>query len=360
MLKAHLLSEEQVNEKKLFHETSPENVEAICEKNFDPRIHNKNKKLKLGNGTYFAVNALCSHSYAKIDSDLLQVMFLAKVLVGCYTKGHPSYRRPPAKDLANVDIHLYDSCVDNVLNPTIYVVFDRNHFYPEYVIQYLAAQPLPSPSLLLKKRSAQRLIRSSSIQSSSSASVSNEELTGTTPRRSSDNFDTASLPSGSATPSSYSVAAVSNAELTGTHPTRSSENIDTASLPSCSATQSSYSAATVSNAELTGATPTRSSDNLDTASLPSGSATQSSYTVLTVSNGELTGTSVNSSPDRLCTSSFPSGFIAESGNSASTVPSADLTGTTWTKCPASTKGGSGAEGSYSTSALFSSLVLIPD
>lgn len=85
--KAHLLNQQRVNETKLFHGTSPENVEAICEKNFDPRLHSKNKRLELGQGTYFAVNAVCSHSCAKRDSDLFQYMFLTKVLVGCFTKG---------------------------------------------------------------------------------------------------------------------------------------------------------------------------------------------------------------------------------------------------------------------------------
>ena len=140
--KAHLLYQQQVNEKKLFHGTSPENVEAICEKNFDPRLHCKNKRLELGQGTYFAVNAVCSHAYAKRDSDLFQYMFLTKVLVGFYTKGHPSYRGPPLKDFGNVGIHLYDSCADEIANPTIFVIFDSNHFYPEYIIKYLYLEPL--------------------------------------------------------------------------------------------------------------------------------------------------------------------------------------------------------------------------
>ena len=30
----------------------------------------------------------------------------------------------------------YDSCVDNALKPKMFIVFDIEHFYPEYVIQY--------------------------------------------------------------------------------------------------------------------------------------------------------------------------------------------------------------------------------
>lgn len=61
-------------------------------------------------------------------------MFLARLLVGEYTEGSPSYVRPPRKDKR--DISLFDSCVDNVANPSIYVIFEREQIYPEYLLQY--------------------------------------------------------------------------------------------------------------------------------------------------------------------------------------------------------------------------------
>ena len=64
-------------------------------------------------------------------------MFVAKVLVGSYIEGHGSFVRPPSKDVSNPSSDLYDSCVNNVENPTIYVIFDNNgQVYPEYVIKY--------------------------------------------------------------------------------------------------------------------------------------------------------------------------------------------------------------------------------
>ena len=298
MQKFHRLNQQQVNEKKLFHGTSPENVEAICEKNFDPRIHKKYKTLMYGQGTYFAVNALSSDFYAKRDSNSFQYMFLAKVLVGSYTKGHPSYQRPPPEDCSNVNTHLCDSCVDNISNPTIFVVFDRNHFYPEYVIQYSSAHPHSAGLLPLNNSSAQRFVLSSSTQSGFSASavssssrfaslsrfaaVAKASFERQTPpempmaprtepdilkhRSSSSNYlGKASFLRGSTTQSSYSGAAVSSAELTCTTQTRSSDYLDTASLPSGCTAQSSYSAPTVSQAELT-TTTTECSANLGTAS----------------------------------------------------------------------------------------------
>ena len=124
-----------LNEKRLFHGTSPETVEAICKQNFDWRLHGKNATV-YGEGSYFALNASYSDAYAKEDANSCRFMFVAKVLVGSYAKGHSSYRRPPQKDPSNPASDLYDSCVDDKSSPTIFVVFDTDQFYPEYIIKY--------------------------------------------------------------------------------------------------------------------------------------------------------------------------------------------------------------------------------
>ena len=123
------------NEKQLFHGTSPDVVDAICKQNFDWRVCGK-KGTKYGKGSYFATNASYSHSYADSGSDGSRFMFLARVLVGSFIKGEPGYQRPPNKDPSNPSSDLYDSCVDNECNPTIFVIFDSDQFYPEYVIKY--------------------------------------------------------------------------------------------------------------------------------------------------------------------------------------------------------------------------------
>ena len=51
-----------------------------------------------GQGSYFAANASYSDAFARIDSRLRQFMFLGKVLVGSYTIGRSSNRRPPLKN----------------------------------------------------------------------------------------------------------------------------------------------------------------------------------------------------------------------------------------------------------------------
>ena len=146
---------------------------------------------------------------------------------------------------------------------------------------------------------------------------------------SSDNLDTASLPSSTITQSSYSASIVFRGDLysTGTIPTSSSDNLDTASLPNGSITQSSYSAPTVSEAKLTGTSATGSSDNLGTASPPRASTTHSSYSASTVSCAEFTGTTPTRSSDCFGTASLPSGSTRQNSSS-------EITGTSvWQKVP---------------------------
>ena len=128
-----------VNEKRLFHGTNPENVEGICKDNFDWRLYGKNLSV-YGAGSYFAVSASYSDNYAERDLKGSKFMFVAKVLAGSYTTGHSSYRRPPAKNSVDQASDLYDSCVNRVSFPTIFVVFDIDQCYPEYIIEYSTAQ----------------------------------------------------------------------------------------------------------------------------------------------------------------------------------------------------------------------------
>ena len=125
------------NEKELFHGTGADFVDAICKQNFDWRLYGKHGK-KYGEGSYFAVKASYSHRFTKKDGDCdHNFMFMARVSVGLYIEGKSTYRRPPPKDPLTPASDLYDSCVDNMDTPTIFVVFDMDQYYPEYVIKYL-------------------------------------------------------------------------------------------------------------------------------------------------------------------------------------------------------------------------------
>lgn len=130
-------NEQGVNEKRLFHGTRPDSVEAICKENFDCRLSGSVNGAFYGRGSYFAVNASLSHHYTQADANKSRFMFLAKVLAGSYVKGDSSYRRPPPTEPSDRGTaRYYDSCVDIESEPTMFIVFDIDQHYPEYVIQY--------------------------------------------------------------------------------------------------------------------------------------------------------------------------------------------------------------------------------
>uniref|UniRef100_UPI00358FB385 protein mono-ADP-ribosyltransferase PARP11-like isoform X3 n=1 Tax=Myxine glutinosa TaxID=7769 RepID=UPI00358FB385 len=120
----------EVEERFLFHGTSSSSITGICTINFDMRLYGKNGTA-LGAGVYFAKNAAYSDRYVT-ESNCSKQMFLARVLVGEFVRGDATYRRPPEK---TPDIP-YDSCVDNVSNPQIFVIFDKDQMYPEYLLEY--------------------------------------------------------------------------------------------------------------------------------------------------------------------------------------------------------------------------------
>ncbi|XP_061196239.1 protein mono-ADP-ribosyltransferase PARP12-like [Saccostrea echinata] len=122
-----------VNEKRLFHGTSNKFIDAICRQGFDFRFSGQSTGSKYGKGSYFTKSAKFADSYTDRSRD--KEMFLVRVLTGDYTLGHSSMVRPPHKNPKN-PFDLYDSCVDDITNPNIFVIFTFDQVYPEYVIKY--------------------------------------------------------------------------------------------------------------------------------------------------------------------------------------------------------------------------------
>ena len=75
-------------------------------------------------------------SLSKLISAPTRKMFLANVLVGKYTGGNSSLRKPPPFYSNEPYGKCYDSCVDNIFDPKIVVIFDSNQAYPEYIVEY--------------------------------------------------------------------------------------------------------------------------------------------------------------------------------------------------------------------------------
>ena len=88
-----------------------------------------------GRGSYFALDAKYSHDYAE-KKDGRRRMFVARVLVGDYTLGRPTFKVPPPKDMNDPYGRTYDSTVDNMVAPSIFVTYDMGQSYPAYLIKY--------------------------------------------------------------------------------------------------------------------------------------------------------------------------------------------------------------------------------
>ena len=86
-----------------------------------------------GEGNYFAVSSSYSVKYARSNARGEKLLYMARVLVGEYTHGQPGMKSPPRKGTGT---DLYDSVVNSVTNPSIFVVFPDNHAYPEYLIRF--------------------------------------------------------------------------------------------------------------------------------------------------------------------------------------------------------------------------------
>lgn len=163
----------EIQERRLFHGTEAINVDSICKFNFDlglagqhGHVYGKGK-LSLSNccaivnvftadlsffvpicfflGIYFARHASVADKYAGRSTDPLQVfsgmiphvgpskiLFLARVMVGKSKVGRSHFTKPDHGSAGNS----HDSCIDDVNHPNIFVIFDPNQIYPEYLIQY--------------------------------------------------------------------------------------------------------------------------------------------------------------------------------------------------------------------------------
>ena len=86
---------------------------------------------------YFARDASYSSrdTYSPPDANGKKHIYLARVLTGTFAAGHSSFLVPPPRDPANNTIK-HDSCVDDVANPQIFVIFSDAQAYPDYHIEF--------------------------------------------------------------------------------------------------------------------------------------------------------------------------------------------------------------------------------
>ncbi|KAM9365083.1 poly(ADP-ribose) polymerase family member 14-related sequence 1 isoform 2-T2 [Pholidichthys leucotaenia] len=125
----------QKNEKRLFHGTCQTTVKTINDNGFNRSYAGKNATC-YGKGTYFAVNASYSagDTYSKPSPSGEKFMYVCLVLTGDYTLGAQNMIAPPPKSIGSTQF--YDSVVDNMTNPSMFVIFHDAQAYPEYLITF--------------------------------------------------------------------------------------------------------------------------------------------------------------------------------------------------------------------------------
>ncbi|XP_026544364.1 uncharacterized protein LOC113426212, partial [Notechis scutatus] len=118
------------NELILYHGTQSDKYSSICNIGFKSAFR---KQCLFGQGIYFSVVAAHSVIYAKPDPQGLRYIFQARVLTGEYSCGKENMVLPPVKQEGN---GLYDSLVDVLFNPNIFVICFDDFAYPEYLITF--------------------------------------------------------------------------------------------------------------------------------------------------------------------------------------------------------------------------------
>jgi len=117
----------------LFHGTDENTASKIVAQGFDRNFSGKNATV-YGKGAYFAVDSEYSarDSYSQPNAAGDQFMFAVRVLVGEYCQGKED---APAPDVYKGNA-LYDTTVDDVQTPKIFVTYRDAQAYPEYLIKY--------------------------------------------------------------------------------------------------------------------------------------------------------------------------------------------------------------------------------
>jgi poly [ADP-ribose] polymerase 10/14/15 len=89
-----------------------------------------------GRGVYFARDAsYSSHpTYSAPDRNGVQYIFMCRVAVGDWSMGRTGILTPDVKP--HNPLELYDSTVDNVHNPSIFVIYHDAQVYPEYLVAF--------------------------------------------------------------------------------------------------------------------------------------------------------------------------------------------------------------------------------
>ncbi|CAI5762609.1 protein mono-ADP-ribosyltransferase PARP9 [Podarcis lilfordi] len=119
---------------RLYHRVPAQYCSLVCKTGFQKTYPSSLQDQKYGAGIYFNKNPrnLVTDTREKCEMDHLICVFEAEVVTGSYTRGNRSYVAPPL--ISASSMKLYDSVVDDIHNPEIFVIFNREQALPLYLL----------------------------------------------------------------------------------------------------------------------------------------------------------------------------------------------------------------------------------
>jgi len=110
--------------------------ESIVEEGFQTLLAGSENGKKYGAGIYLAKCAAMSHQFAQRAAHKAEYrVFVVRIVTGMYTVGQYGMNQPPI-DTAGAKGEHFHSLVDNLQNPSIFVINDNTRAYPAYLVTY--------------------------------------------------------------------------------------------------------------------------------------------------------------------------------------------------------------------------------
>jgi Poly(ADP-ribose) polymerase catalytic domain len=138
----------------LFHGGPPKVIPTIAKHGLNRSYA---RRTHYGRGVYFARDASYSIPYSRPDASGVQYMFMCRVAVGDWPEGMSGFKTPKSKP----DCELFDSTVDNIRDPSIFVIYQDAQAYPEYLVAFKSTvtSMLKSPPMRAKPASRRLSVR---------------------------------------------------------------------------------------------------------------------------------------------------------------------------------------------------------